>query len=193
MPQTFAALSYTLSVSQGAPFYLAHGFFTFIKEHWKENPIHTKQIIIEGENGKVPIAVDIYKNGDIFVDYGSLTQWFPYSNLVVKTDVRSVDLAHAGFFDKITKSIKSPIDKSVHNVEKSSETVERTRTYKDGSKQVQVIDINTGEVKSVKNIGPEDESQTHNASNNDTDVKIEVIKLPKKDNDKLQIYELKDE
>ena len=54
--------------------------------HWKEDPIHTKQIIVEGVNGKVPITVDVYKNGDIFVDYVRLTQWFPYSNLIAQNN-----------------------------------------------------------------------------------------------------------
>ena len=158
--------------------------------HWKENPVHTKQIVIEGGNGKIPITVDIYKNGDIFVDYGRLTQWFPYSYEIAQTDFSFVTSAYAGFFDKITRSIKSLQKESITNVKKSSKTVERTRTYEDGSKEVQVIDINTGEIKSVKQIGPNVESRPKPPSLNDTDLKIEVIKLPETNKDKVQIYQL---
>ena len=164
----------------------------FIK-HWKENPIHTKQIIIEGKSGKIPITVDVYENGDIFVDYVRLTQWFPYSDLVVKSDFHFSNTAYAGFFDKITKSIKGTT-REISNVRKTAKTVERTRLLEDGSKEVQTIDINTGAIKSVKRIETDNSSNNDKPLNNKSNSTIEVIQLPKLPNDKVQIYEIdKDE
>lgn len=160
------------------------------KKHWKESPIHTKQIIIEGKNGKEPITVDVYENGDILVDYGRLTQWFPYSSLVAKEDFHLVNKAYAGFFNKITRSIKSPIAKSIKNVINTDKTVERTRSFEDGSKEVQIININTGEIISSKNIEPDNSSNKVTPSISDSNSKIEVIKLPESSNDKIQIYEI---
>lgn len=159
------------------------------KVHWKEDPIHTKQIIIEGKNGKIPITLDVYKNGDIFVDYVRLTQWFPYSTVIAQNDFHFINSAYAGFFDKIKKTVKTQMHRIV-NIKKSKKTVERTRLFEDGSKEIQTIDINTGEIISIKNIEPDKDANTITPSNNAPNTSIEVIKLPKSSNDKVQVYKI---
>ncbi len=157
--------------------------------HWKENPIHTKQIIIEGETGKIPITVDVYKNGDIFVDYVRLSQWFPYSELVVKNDCGFPGSAYAGFFDKTKNFIKTPTQK-ISNVKKTANTVERTRSFEDGSKEIQTIDINTGKIISVKSIKPDKTPNNDGPIGPNTNSAIEVIQLPESPNEKVRIYEI---
>ena len=40
------------------------------KKHFKDNPVHTKQLVVNAEQGQLIMTLEIYQNGDIFVDYG---------------------------------------------------------------------------------------------------------------------------
>lgn len=157
------------------------------KTHWKDTPVLTKQIIIEGNSGKVPITIDVYHNGDIFVDYGKLTQWFPYKNLVVNNSFKFINSAYAGMsiFDKTSKSLKTQDNIKIENIKNSSNIVERVRVYDDGSKEIQYIDINTGKISRNRILSSNEIYPNFNDSPNS---KIEVIKLPENSNEKLDVY-----
>ena len=166
-------------------------------DHWKEDPIHTKQLIIEGAKGKVPVTIDIYKNGDIFVDYGRFTQWFPYKDLntsIATTTFSILPEANAGFFDKISKNVKSVGSKPVKVVNKEEkQAVVREKTFSDGSIERQVINKNTGKVESAETIEPKPNSSSNVVVDTGETVTepIEVIKLPTKENSSVEVYSIK--
>ncbi len=158
------------------------------KEHWKEDPIHTKQIVIEGNKGNVPITIDVYANGDIFVDYVRLTQWFPYSDVITQKEFHIINSAYAGFLKKASKKIRSE-SSSIKNEKASANTVKRTRNLEDGSKEIQTININTGKITNVETVEPEENAETMDSSKRRRSSDIEVIRLPGAKNDKAGTIE----
>jgi hypothetical protein len=64
----------------------------------------------------------------------------------------------------------------------------RTRSYTDGSKEVQLININTGQIKSIKYVDPAKSLKLDTPNISYPDSPIEVIKLPNAKNSEIEIY-----
>ena len=163
------------------------------KNHWKENPVHSKQLIVEIEKGKTPITLDIYRNGDIFIDYGRFTQWFPYKDIeITSNNFHLIPTIQAGFFSKFTRQLKTvnALPTKVTNEKKSNNEVVRSKTLSDGSIERQVININTGKVKSHEVI-PAPVSSVKPANSVNISIEpIEVIKIPENSKGKVEIYNI---
>jgi len=120
------------------------------KKHFQEDPESSKQIEIKSEIATLAMSVDIYKNGDIFVDYGQYTQWLPFE--YQQTANFSFDLiksANAWSIKHKTYNIQQQVEaetQSVRHKPISNGEVERIRTLSDGSVEKQIININTGKV-----------------------------------------------
>lgn len=121
------------------------------KEHFKEEPQTSKQIEIKSDQATLAMSVDIYKNGDIFVDYGQYTQWLPfeYEEKTAKVSFNLINSAYAWSIKRkiynIQQKVKA-VTKSVKNRKISNHEIERVRTLSDGSVEKQIININTGRV-----------------------------------------------
>ncbi len=120
------------------------------KEHFQEDPQTSKQIEIKSEQATLAMSVDIYKNGDIFVDYGQYTQWLPFEYVeTAKVSFNLINSAHAWSIKRRTYNSQQKVKadtKSVKNRKISNREIERVRTLSDGSVEKQIININTGKV-----------------------------------------------
>lgn len=161
------------------------------KRHWKKDPVHSKQLVVDGVKGKIPITIDIYENGDIFVDYGQFTQWFPYDDKgIAKNGFGLINTAHAGFFDSISQSVlhARPLPSKV-TTKIDGHNVTREKELSDGSIERQVININTGRVKSIESV--KSNRPVTNSSDSHSGKPVEVIKLPTSSNKNVEVYKLK--
>ncbi len=169
---------------------------TLFKYHWKENPVHSKQLIVESNKGKMPITIDIYNNGDIFIDYGQFTQWFPYNDTKITSDnYHFISSANAGgFFSGITYSFRASLPVEIRNTWNSDNEVVRSKVLSDGSIENKTININTGRIVNADSIDPpliiEAPLPETYATDNDP---IQVIKLPENNQQKVKIYFLSTE
>lgn len=126
------------------------------QHHFKENPAASEQFTIESDKGSLQMNLDVYKNGDIFIDYGQFVQWFPFD--YQKQQGKSFALISSANAWTIKRQNDLPAEQlsattvKIETKQISNELVERTRYLSDGSKEIQTINVNTGQVISVKSI-----------------------------------------
>jgi hypothetical protein len=122
------------------------------KRHWKESPIHTKQIIIEAQGKQIPITLDVYRNGNIFLDYGGTGQWFAHKKLDLSENQFSlISSAHA---EEATIKIKlrgiEPSPVIIVNEEDDNKNIVRSKVLDDGSIEKTTLDPNTAKTLSFE-------------------------------------------
>ena len=132
--------------------------------HFQENPAASEQLLIEGDLGTLEMTIDVYKNGDIFVNYGKFIQWFPFSyETEIANNFSIISPSYALWFlytpyEDIpggATSSKKVINADTENIEHkqiSKTEIERIRTLSDGTIEKLIINKNTGEVISVETI-----------------------------------------
>jgi hypothetical protein len=127
------------------------------KYHWKESPIHTKQIIIEAQGRKIPITLDVYRNGNILVDYNGAGQWFAYKELDLSDNQFS--LVSSAYADEVpieTKEI-APAPVIIINEKDDDNNIVRSKVLDDGSIEKTTLNPNTAKTISFEVIpAPED-------------------------------------
>ncbi|SFV65430.1 hypothetical protein MNB_SV-12-1218 [hydrothermal vent metagenome] len=155
-----------------------------LEEHWKENPVYTKQMQIDGKEGNLIMTLDIYGNGDIRVDYGEYAQWFPYKK-VKNNDKKLTQSFFTNLYaDSDIEVFKvKEITTEVENIE-TQQNIIRIRKFSDGSTQKITLEKNTGKILRV------DINESNNSSIDDN-ATIETIRLPKEDSPKA-IHQSKD-
>ncbi len=131
--------------------------------HFRDTPAASQQIKIESDFGSLIMSLDVYSNGDILVDYGKFTQWFPfYHDKLFATNFHLINTANAEDGSWLFKNsadigaaeadgdieslrVKAETQKIEHK-DLSSTELERKRTLTDGSVETLVINKNTGEI-----------------------------------------------
>ncbi|OUD15492.1 hypothetical protein [Thioflexithrix psekupsensis] len=132
------------------------------KKHFQALPIHTGSSVIKTKDGaELAIKLSVYENGDIYVEYGNYSQWFPFkpSDRNVQLMDRLIPTALAA------QSVRaSPCEDAEASTSKSSDffapmhyyiqtdspltgrTFQRERLYDDGCQELITIDINSGKI-----------------------------------------------
>ncbi|MDP1992327.1 MAG: hypothetical protein Q8K00_15060 [Syntrophales bacterium] len=116
------------------------------KKYFNKHALATVPVPIKTAQGTVDMRLSIYDAGDIFVEYGNDSQWFPFPLQQRMAVVQFISSAYAGQPSPPPKGTGqyTQSDKLVGN------TIERTRSYGDGTKEVYTININTGEILNQK-------------------------------------------
>ena len=116
------------------------------KKYFNKQALATVPVPIKTAQGTVDMRLSIYDAGDIFVEYGNDSQWFPFPLQQRTAAVQFIPSAYAGQPPPPPKGTGqyTQSDKLVGN------TIERTRSYGDGTKEVSTININTGEILNQK-------------------------------------------
>lgn len=65
------------------------------KRHFKDAPIFSQPIEIKTGNATLEMLLDVYENGDIFVQYGDFSQWFPFKGVSVSRGLPWPGIARA--------------------------------------------------------------------------------------------------
>lgn len=138
------------------------------QKHFQKQPIHTGSSVIKTKEGaELAIKLSVYENGDIYVEYGNYSQWFPfkssdessaaldwlippaYAEAVVKNSPCLEQLTSADPEAKPPRMVDS--FGAMHyytqtDIPLTKRTFKRVRLYDDGCQEVLTIDINSGEI-----------------------------------------------
>lgn len=113
------------------------------KKYFNKVPIVTLPIPVKQTTGTTEVKFSVYEEGDVYVEYGSLTQWFPFP--------RSADPTHAAFSIVPPASAQTTgeawgIGKYQQSERIEGNTLVRERVYANGVVERQRIDLRTGAV-----------------------------------------------
>ena len=127
--------------------------------HFQENPVNSQQLMVQGQTGPSAMTVDVFHNGDVFINYGQYVQWFPYQQIQISSnDFSFISSAHAGWYVEPSTNQAKELDAESVKVESryiSKTEIERIRYLSDGSQIKQIINVNTGQVVSTEYITPD--------------------------------------
>jgi len=138
-----------------------HNNQQLFQSHFQEKPIHSGMNVIKTETGNLSMKVSIYRNGDIFVEYGDYSQWFPYRppKEAKKTSSGISWLISDAYAENYSTGLSpcelaKQADQTNTNVATSyllkdvrqGENLLRERTYEDGCRETLSINVNTGQI-----------------------------------------------
>jgi hypothetical protein len=111
------------------------------KKYFNKQPVATFPVPIRQSNGTVEVRFAVYEEGDVFVEFGKFTQWFPFPS----PDRRSGAFAFVGEAVAQTAAVRG------HGTYQQVERVDgnalvRERTFQNGVTERYRLDPRTGEV-----------------------------------------------
>jgi hypothetical protein len=132
------------------------------KKHFQALPIHTGSSVIKTKEGaQLAIKLSVYENGDIYVEYGNYSQWFPFKSndkeaqlidrfiptaLAVQS-VRASPCADAESTAPKSSDFFAPMHYYIQTDSPlTGRTFQRERLYDDGCQELITIDINSGRI-----------------------------------------------
>ncbi|MDD2814174.1 MAG: hypothetical protein PHP00_00315 [Thiotrichaceae bacterium] len=138
-----------------------HNNQQLFQSHFQEKPIHSGVNVIKTDTGNLSMKINIYRNGDIFVEYGDYSQWFPYNP---PKDVKKAANG-AWFISEAYAADETPTGLSPCELAKKGEQTNtdvatsyllkdtrqgdnllRERIYMDGCRETLTINVNTGQI-----------------------------------------------
>jgi hypothetical protein len=136
-----------------------HNNQQLFQEHFQEKPINSGMNIIKTASGNLSMKISIYRNGDIFVEYGDYSQWFPYRP-PKDNKPKSTSWLISNAFAEDAPTLLSPCEVARQGVQsnmsattsyllrdlRQGEYLIRERTYADGCKETLSINTSTGQI-----------------------------------------------
>ncbi len=136
-----------------------HNNQQLFQSHFQEKPIHSGMNVIKTETGNLSMKVNIYRNGDIFVEYGDYSQWFPY-HPPKETKKASVSWLISEAYAENYPTGLSPCELAKQGEQgntnvatayllkdvRQGENLLRERIYADGCRETLSINVNTGQI-----------------------------------------------
>lgn len=133
------------------------------KAHFEESPAHTGVGTIRTERGDLNVKLNVYENGDIYIEYGKFSQWFPFDpESVAPEEGESVGWLMRSAYAEVATAL-SPCE-VVQNEEGDDKPqlamhryiqqenqvktgkLQRVRIYDDGCKETLFVEINSGKI-----------------------------------------------
>ncbi len=146
------------------------------QKHFQVQPVHIATSLVKPKNGEpLMMKINIYEDGDLFIEYGQYSQWFPFKqpeqataflnlfNNVYAQELNALNTVPASpcelqrTLDKVVtdnsgtpaESVPAPATAShafIQKDEKDGNTLKRERLYDDGCKETLLIDMKTGNI-----------------------------------------------
>lgn len=115
------------------------------REYFRKSPVLTMPVAIKQGDGTVEARFEIYERGDVRVEFGSSSQWFPFPS---REPSRSSARGFSVFSEAIAQGV--PPSKGMGSYQQSehiqNDAVVRMRTYENGVVEKVAIDPRTGEL-----------------------------------------------
>jgi len=111
-------------------------------KHFNQEPVVSLPVPVRQGSATYEAKFSIYKEGDIYVEYGDMTQWFPFPK------TRGADAAP---FSLIASAYAEEPATQIAAAYKQTESIEdgyliRNKVYDSGVTEKQVIDMKTGKI-----------------------------------------------
>lgn len=115
------------------------------REYFKKQPVAAFPVPIKQNNGTVEVRFEVYEKGDVFVEFGNFTQWFPFPS---HEGGPKKTLGLSFISNAIAQSQPPPKGQGRYQQidQLQGDAVIRERTYENGVIEKQVIDPRSGDI-----------------------------------------------
>ena len=117
------------------------------RENFGKQPVATIPVPIKQNNGIVEVRFQIYEKGDVFVEFGNFSQWFPFPS------TENAGKKSAGFSLISSAFAQAPAASSAQGMGRYQQSdkmqdgaILREKTYENGVIESQVIDTRSGDI-----------------------------------------------
>ncbi|HSV54548.1 MAG TPA: hypothetical protein VLJ57_20670 [Burkholderiaceae bacterium] len=116
------------------------------REYFGKTPLVTVPVPIRQNNGTVEVRFDVYEKGDIFVQFGSFAQWFPFPAQANAPPVKTsgFSLLSSAIAQEQVPAKGMGRYEQVDQMQRHA--VVRERVYENGVVERQVIDLRSGDI-----------------------------------------------
>lgn len=112
------------------------------RKYFNKPAVTSFPVPIKHAIGTVEAKFSIYEEGDVFVEFGKSSQWFPFPK--EKSSSVAVEVIQSAFAqDKVSPR---GIGRYQQNDQMDGSAIIRQKTYENGVKETQRIDIRTGQI-----------------------------------------------
>lgn len=115
------------------------------REYFKKQPVATIPVPIKQNNGTVEVRFAIYEKGDVFVEFGNFTQWFPFP---ARDGEDNKTLGFSLISSAFAQSPPAPKGEGRFQQadQIQGDALIREKTYENGVVEKQVIDPRSGDI-----------------------------------------------
>jgi hypothetical protein len=111
------------------------------RHYFNKEPLVTMPVPVTTDRGTTTMKLSVYEAGDVYIEYGDYTRWFPFPARKQAASLSLVSTAYAQSSPpKQGEGAYSQIDRIEDN------KMVRERYYSNGVKETIVIDRNTGKI-----------------------------------------------
>jgi hypothetical protein len=117
------------------------------KKYFNKPPVTSFPVPIKNASGTVAAKFSIYEEGDIFIEFGNSSQWFPFPK------EKSGQVSAFSIIKPALADDQAPlrgIGRYQQNDQMDKNTIIRQRTYENGVQETQRIDTRTGKISDQK-------------------------------------------
>jgi hypothetical protein len=115
-------------------------------KHFNQEPVAVLPVPVRQGPATYEARFSIYQEGDVYVEYGEMTQWFPFPAPRVG-DASPFSLIATAFADEVPTQVATSY-KQTESIDGSY--LIRNKVYKDGVTEKQVIDMTSGKIIETK-------------------------------------------
>jgi len=123
------------------------------QKYFNKEPVFSFPIPVKRNDATLEANFSVYEEGDVFVEYGRFTQWFPFPNAAMKTtSISPITIAHAADDAAVTQGLRGSGAFRESNSRLGGDLVLRERVYQNGVTERQTINARTGVIIQSSNI-----------------------------------------
>lgn len=117
------------------------------REYFGKQPVATVPVPIKQNNGMVEVRFAIYDKGDVFVEFGNFSQWFPFPNPDDSTKKPvGFSLMSSAFAEIQAPTSPQGMGRYQQTDQMQGEALRREKIYENGVIESQVIDTRSGDI-----------------------------------------------
>jgi len=115
-------------------------------KHFNQEPVVSLPVPVRQGAATYDVRFSIYEEGDVYVEYGDMTQWFPFPK-AHEAEASPFSLISTAYADE-GRIQAAAAYKQMENID--GDYLIRKKTYADGKTEQQVIDMRSGRIVETK-------------------------------------------
>lgn len=115
-------------------------------KHFQDEPVVSLPVPVRQGAATYDVRFSIYEEGDVYVEYGNMTQWFPFPK-TQSADASPLNPIATAYADEATTQVAASYTQT-QSIE--GDYLIRKKEYSDGQLEKQTIDIRSGQIIETK-------------------------------------------
>lgn len=111
------------------------------QKYFGKQPKQSFPLQIKRGGGFYEVKFSVFEEGDIFIEYGALTQWFPFPHPPTQANTTLSPI-----YDAVAQDVRESFGRYEQSEELDGHRLLRERLYDNGDVERQSIDIRTGQI-----------------------------------------------